>query len=276
MGQEAQERHPFIVIPPPGAIQREGRGTDLLLMHATGADKSIWRPLIGLLGERIRVTSYDRRGAGTWAIADGDPWPSVQDHAADAADLIESLGTGPTHVCGASFGCLIALELLIRRPELVRSAILFEPALACGDRARAVTRDLTDRVDRLIGDGRPEQAAEHFYGLTMGEARWKLLPVSVRQDMSRRSGQIAGDLRTGAAYRVDYEAFTRVRAPVLLLRGGRSRATFLPALVALRKTLPQSREGLLPTAAHVLEGGAWRELAAVLEEFCSDQPGPPA
>ena len=43
---------------------------------------------------------------------------------ADTAELIEKLGAAPAHIVGVSMGSFIAQELMVARPDLVRSAVL--------------------------------------------------------------------------------------------------------------------------------------------------------
>ena len=181
--------------PPPQAVQSEGHGPSVVFIHGTAADKTSWRALVALIRERLRATVYDRRGTASWPIAREDPAPQVADHADDAADLIVSLGTAPVHVCGVSFGAVIALELMRRRPELVRGAVLFEPA-------SPVPPDLLDAVERLVARGQPQRAGEYFSRSAIGTAAWNLLPGAARDDMRTRGLQIRDDLQANAAYSV--------------------------------------------------------------------------
>jgi len=51
------------------------------------------------------------------------------DHARDAAALLCSLDASPATVAGHSAGAIVAVELAIRRPELVRALVLLDPPL---------------------------------------------------------------------------------------------------------------------------------------------------
>ena len=43
--------------------------------------------------------------------------------------MIEATADGPAIVCGAGVGAVIALDLMLRRDELVSAAVLIEPTL---------------------------------------------------------------------------------------------------------------------------------------------------
>ena len=74
-------------------------------------------------GTRFRVLAPDLRGHGRsgWE----PPWTFAQ----HVADLIETFDLGPVDWIGHSFGGRLVLELAARHPELVRRAVLLDPAL---------------------------------------------------------------------------------------------------------------------------------------------------
>jgi pimeloyl-ACP methyl ester carboxylesterase len=247
--------------------KEEALSPPVVFIHGTGADKSSWRELVALLHDRVRATIYDRRGTASWPVADDDRPPLVHDHAEDAAGVIRGLGAHPVHVCAVSFGAVIALELMKRRPGLVHSAVLFEPALSGDDCVCSVPPDLRDEVEQSIGGGEPERAAEYFHRRVLGDAAWRVLPTVVRKDLTSRGRQIGYDLAANAAYRVGYDELRHVKTPILLLQGGRSRQVFERALQALHAVLPHSRRERIELAGHVPAGEAWREFAEALTRF---------
>ena len=97
-------------------------GTPVLIIQGLGypSDAS-WRLLPGLL-TRHTVIVMDNRGAGRSSVPK-EQW-GVEAMAADAGAVIEAAGLGPAHVIGLSMGGLIAQELALRSPDLVRSLML--------------------------------------------------------------------------------------------------------------------------------------------------------
>ncbi|MBK9033265.1 MAG: alpha/beta hydrolase [Myxococcales bacterium] len=63
--------------------------------------------LASSLTSRYRVIAYDRRGAGRSANRPGVAWHSIDDHAADLAELIAAAGP-PALVAGSSCGAAVA------------------------------------------------------------------------------------------------------------------------------------------------------------------------
>jgi len=102
-----------------------GSGSAVLLIPAGGEDAEWWRPVAERLTGHTVVT-YDRRGSPRSGRED---WPgrgSVQ-HADDAASLLIELNMHDVVVFGNSSAGIVALQLAIRHPHLIRRALVFEP-----------------------------------------------------------------------------------------------------------------------------------------------------
>jgi len=103
---------------------QSGTGPDVLWLSAGDMPGSVWREFqTPAFDDRYRSTTYDARGIG----ATVDLAPSrfqIEDHAQDAAALIQQVCDGPVALVGLSMGSLIAQQLSFTHPELVRCAVL--------------------------------------------------------------------------------------------------------------------------------------------------------
>jgi pimeloyl-ACP methyl ester carboxylesterase len=99
-----------------------GDGPDVLLIGGLGDTVESWQFQLDGLADRYRLTAFDNRGAGRTAMPEGQP--TVEAMADDAAAVLRGLGSAPAHVAGFSGGSIIAQELALRHPELVRSLVL--------------------------------------------------------------------------------------------------------------------------------------------------------
>jgi pimeloyl-ACP methyl ester carboxylesterase len=68
-----------------------------------------------------RTITFDNRGIGATEHASGF---GIEQMVADTAALIEKLDAAPARIVSLSMGSFIAQELMLARPELVRSAVL--------------------------------------------------------------------------------------------------------------------------------------------------------
>lgn len=106
-----------------------GEGTPVLLIHETATDSGAWMPLAREIARAGRAIAYDRRGWGRSSAPEGYRRTTIEEQSEDAAALIEAAGAAPATLCGAGVGAVIALDLLLRRPELVTAAVIIEPPL---------------------------------------------------------------------------------------------------------------------------------------------------
>jgi pimeloyl-ACP methyl ester carboxylesterase len=104
-----------------------GAGAALLLIHGGAEDAEMWRPVAERLATAGRtVVTYDRRGTLRSGRQDWPGGGSAQ-HADDAAGLLREIGIGPAIVFGGSSAGIVATQLALRYPTLVRRALIFEP-----------------------------------------------------------------------------------------------------------------------------------------------------
>lgn len=103
--------------------ERSGSGEPLLLIQGMSGTHVSWgEPFLELLRESFDVIAFDNRGIGLSAPV-GGPFTIVE-MAGDAAALLGQLGIESAHVVGISMGGMIAQELALADPDLLRSLTL--------------------------------------------------------------------------------------------------------------------------------------------------------
>ncbi|TCN31565.1 pimeloyl-ACP methyl ester carboxylesterase [Kribbella orskensis] len=119
----------------PGAslyYEVRGAGPVLLLVCGGVYDAAGYADLAQHFADRYTVVTYDRRGNSRSPL-DGPVEPqSIEVHSDDAARVLAALGVtadAPADVFGNSSGAIIALDLVARHPELVRTLVAHEPPL---------------------------------------------------------------------------------------------------------------------------------------------------
>jgi pimeloyl-ACP methyl ester carboxylesterase len=103
-------------------VEQVGQGPDVLLIGGLGDTVESWQFQLDGLADRYRLTAFDNRGAGRTAMPDGPV--TVEAMADDAAGVLRALDIPTAHVAGFSGGSIIAQELALRHPQLVRSLVL--------------------------------------------------------------------------------------------------------------------------------------------------------
>lgn len=128
------------------AYDERGTGEPVLFIAGKGGAGRTWHlhQVPEFVRAGYRAITFDNRGIGATEQASGF---GTEQMVADTAALIEDVATGPVRIVGVSMGSFIAQELMLARPELVRSAVLMATR-GRHDRTRDFFRD----AEREIAD----------------------------------------------------------------------------------------------------------------------------
>ena len=108
----------------------EGAGPAVLLVHGMASDAPAWAPALSQLASAgLRAVALDRRGYGDSGAPEPYAATTIQEQAEDVAALLRAIDAVPALLVGDGFGALVVLELLVRRPDLARAAVLADPPL---------------------------------------------------------------------------------------------------------------------------------------------------
>lgn len=110
----------------------EGRPL-LVFVNSLGTDFRIWRDVVVRLAGEVSILTYDLRGHGLSDV--GDTPYSIEMLANDLAALLEYVGAPRAIVCGVSLGGVVAQQLAVTRPDLVRALVLCDTAAKIGEAA---------------------------------------------------------------------------------------------------------------------------------------------
>lgn len=138
-----------------------GEGEPLLMIHGIISDSSFFEGAAERLCERFRVISYDRRGYGR-SEAPGDGDFSVAAQAEDAARVLDEWAGEPAWVFGNSAGGLVATELALRYPHLVRGMVLLEPSLVVDEETAAEIAAWNAELNGYLEQGSIKRALPAF------------------------------------------------------------------------------------------------------------------
>jgi pimeloyl-ACP methyl ester carboxylesterase len=99
-----------------------GEGEPLLFIHGLGSSGRDWEPQRSFFAPHFRVITFDARGHGQ---TDKPPGPySLSQFVQDTAGLIQALNIAPTHVVGISMGGMIAFQLAVDTPHLLKTMVI--------------------------------------------------------------------------------------------------------------------------------------------------------
>ena len=229
-----------------------GGGVPILLIHPSGATAWTWGSAVDELARIGRVITYDRRG---YARSGGQPVRQLSTHTADAAALLESLGAAPAVVVGTSAGAMIAVDLAVRRPDLVRAVIehegpwRFTRHLPTGSQVRTFTR-----MGSFLLRGRPSDAAETLlrsaYRYREGGSAWDAFPEEWRRAGRENAEAALWDFLTTIGNHPRTRDLATITAPVVCSYGARSPDFMARCTRSFAAAIPGARVHRLERAAH--------------------------
>lgn len=231
----------------PVSYLEAGTGAPLILLHGIGSCADSWLPTIPLLVDRHRVIAWDMPGYGVSAPL-VEPRPTAAPYGAVLAALLKSLNVESAHLLGHSLGALVAAELAVAQPEMVRSLMVVSPAVG---------------NDLPVGMPMPAAIQQRITDLSAyGPAGFA----------KKRAANLCGETPPPSAVRAVEEAMAQVRLPGygqacwMLAQGNLAaavRKTAVPGLVvgsAQDKVVPAARAKHL---AAQWPGARYREIAGV-------------
>jgi pimeloyl-ACP methyl ester carboxylesterase len=227
-------------------------GVPILLIHPAGATASTWGSATGELARIGRVIAYDRRG---YARSGGEPVRSMSTHTADAAALLEELRTAPAVVVGTSAGAAIAVDLAVRRPDLVQVVIAHEfpwrfiRHLPSGSQIAALAR-----LGSLALRGRHGDAAEVLlrstYAYRDGGSAWDDFPEEWRQAGRGNAKAALADFRNSIAAYPSATDLATIEVPIVCSYGSRSQSNIVALVRALAAAIPTATARQIEGAGH--------------------------
>jgi pimeloyl-ACP methyl ester carboxylesterase len=258
--------------------EEQGDGPPILLIHPAGSTASTWGTLTGDLAGAGRLIAYDRRG---YARSGGEVARSPAGHARDAAAVLEALGAGPAVAVGTSAGATIALDLVVRRPDLVRAVVVHEAAW------RALRHPDVSGLGALAGmqwlawRGRYGEAAETLlrwvYSYRDGGSAWAAFPEAWRQTARENGRSVVADLRSSMGGYPRPQDLATITAPVVCTYGSRSRRCMCSITRSLAQAIPTASVREIDGTAHAVQFDAPGSFARVIVEAMRSsqtRPGP--
>ena len=256
----------------PIAFDQRGSGPPLVLVDGAMCSRRFGPSpsLAPLLAPHFTVFNYDRRGRGD----SGDTPPySVEREIEDLAAVVERAG-GSAFVYGSSSGAALAMRAAASGVR-VRKLVLHEPPYALDDSASPLLGSYRARIAQLLAADRRGDAVAMFMKVVgvpaFGVFMMRLMPnvwpklKAVAHTLPYDFAQL-GDTPGAPLPRELLDVMAAVKAPSLLVLGGKSPDWMRRAVEAVASAIPGAKLTTVPGQNHAI---AARALAPVLIEFFS-------
>lgn len=247
-----------------------GEGDPFLMIHAGVADSRQWDNEFAHFADHYRVIRYDLRGYGK-----SEPTEGEYSHYGDLLALVDYFKIDrPAVVMGCSMGGMLALDLALARPPVVKAVIMvgsgpsgleldvpdppqvaeIEDAYQAGDLERLAELETQVWFD---GMGRtPLQVDQNLRKLT-----YEMIMIGLVNDAMKIGKRVAPD-RVPAVKRLD-----EIKIPVLAVIGTNDIPFLQAAADYLVEHVPTARKAVIQNAGHLPNMEHPQEFQRIVTEF---------
>jgi pimeloyl-ACP methyl ester carboxylesterase len=230
------------------AVEVDGEGDAVLLVHGLGGSSNVWTPLLPALA-RHRAIRPDLPGSARSARVEGPL--SIERYVQTLTRVCGALGVERAHVAAHSLGTIVAFHLVLAAPSLVRSLALFGPLLAPADAIRPSIRARGEQARTEGEAGMQEIANALVQAATSSEtkARRPAAVALVRELLMRQPPD--GYARTCDALADAQPAdVAKIACPVLLVTGDEDAVAPAQSVRQIAERIPGCRLEILRGCGH--------------------------
>lgn len=244
------------------SARTQGAGDLVVCLHSSAGTHSQWQGLANTLSRHWQVLLPDLHGHGRSPQFASTLMNAMQADADALIDLMETaqpqLAQRGVHLVGHSYGAAVAIQIALRRPELVRSLSLYEPVafgvlreLAPRDPALLEITDVAHSVRGLLQRGELDEAAATFISYWGGEATWNHMAGAQRDAVASRMPAVPRHFDACFTARWHKSLLSRLTMPILLMNGSQTRTPARRVAELLAHALPNAVRAEVPGAGHL-------------------------
>ena len=229
-------------------------GTPVVCLIHLAAVLDNWDPrVVDGFATKHRVITFDNRGVGA---SSGAPAASMEEMARDAISFIKAMGLDQVDLFGFSMGGMIAQEIVLMEPQLVRKMIITGTGPAGGEGISKVARvTYLDMIRGWLTFQDPKQSL--FFtrtpaGIRAGkEFLRRLKERSENRDKAITVAALQAQLKALRRWgRKKPADLSRVHQPVLVANGDSDRMVPSKNTYDLARRLPNSELIIYPDSGH--------------------------
>jgi 3-oxoadipate enol-lactonase len=243
-----------------------GAGRPLVMFHSLLADRGSFDRIVEPLSRRFQVIVPDLPGFGGSSAVSGG-LAVFADRMAEAVRQVA--GEEKPIVLGNGFGGFVALQMVLRHPDLVGRLILADSGAAFSEPGRQAFRNMAAAaaakgLEAIADTAMRRLFAPEFQAANpdlMAERRAAFLRTDPEILQAACQALAALDLR---------KEVEQIRIPVLVLVGEQDEATPPPMSQELAALLPDARLKILAGCAHVPQLQMPEEFLAAIEGFIAE------
>ena len=235
-------------------LGKQNGGTPVVFLVHLAAVLDNWDPrIMDGIAAKHHVIAFHNRGIGA---SSGSPSNAMEKMAEDAVTFIQAMGLKQVDLLGFSMGGMVAQEIVLKEPQLVRKMILAGTGPAGGEGISAVAGVTFYDMLRGFFAGQDAKQFLFFTRTPTGIAAGKAFLERLKERSENRDKEISV-----SAFLAQLEALrvwghktpadlSVVKQPVLVVNGDADRMVPTPNTHDLARRLPNSSLIIYPDAGH--------------------------
>jgi len=196
----------------------------IILLHSSASSARQWQRTIEAVPLRFDARTVEFHGHGAQPAWNGSAPMNLADEARLVESLLEKLGS--SHLVGHSYGGAVALKVAMRRPDLVRSVVAYEPVLfallrddpASWREIRSVFA-VAEGMRQRLAHGQALDAAQQFIDFWSGPGAWSSLSAERRAGFAARAAAVVRQFDALFNDAMSARDLAHLRMPLLVLSG---------------------------------------------------------
>jgi 2-(acetamidomethylene)succinate hydrolase len=243
----------------------------VVFLHGITANAAVWDPILLELQDAFRVVAVDQRGHGeSDKPAQGY---GGEAYANDLLHLIDAMGGTPAIVVGHSLGARNGIVAATLQPERIAGVVAI-------DFVPFIEDEVLEALEtRVKGGDRAFASVDEIIAYLAG--RYPLMPPDALRRRATHGYRQLGDVfraladpqamaATAEGLREDLEpAMTRVRKPVLLVRGADSKLVSVAAFERTKQLRPDLPTLVVPKTDHYVPEEAPAVISQAIRAFAN-------
>jgi pimeloyl-ACP methyl ester carboxylesterase len=244
-------------------FEAKGKGPPVILVHGGQMDRRMWDFQFDLLARDYHAIRYDIRGFGK-----SDVPARPYSYADDQKSLMKHLGLQKASIVGLSLGAAIATDFAIIYPDSVRALVLVCPGLG-GFKFEDKANDLRAVVDAAREENYDKVSElwlqNPFMSVAMEHADLRPRLRALSRDNAHcwlNNPLLLRRMTPTAAERLG-----EIRAPTLVIDGGRDVSDIHKIVAKLSAEIPGAKQEVLKDCGHIAPMEEPEAFSKLLLEF---------
>jgi 3-oxoadipate enol-lactonase len=242
----------------------------VLLLHGLGANSSMWSLQFDALhAAGFRPLAPDMPGFGD-SKYDGHGW-SFRRVAAELADLVVELHSGPVHVIGLSMGGVIAQQFALDFPQLINKLVLVSTFSVLRPSSLSQWFYFVQRAVVVHTVGLSAQSKIVAQRVFPGPGQEALRDMAEKQIASADPRAYRAAMRSLGLYN-SRQRLKEIKASTLVISGANDSTVSPLYQRALADGIPCARQVIIQDAGHAVAIDQFETFNSILVGFLQDSP----